>query len=287
MGVADRINQLLTEPDIELDRLLAAIAALDQPAKPGTVARAVDSSAVTSPAVDTAPVEDAVVRSLDLLASHCSPVGPGQEPGRYPDQLFGQFYGSLGFSGDLEDYYDPSNSLIDRVLKRRRGIPLSLAVVVSEIAKRNGHDLRPVGLPGHVLLGDGAEPSRWFDPFNRGVALGVDDCRSLFGRIHPIESFDRDMLRPMTGLEVTIRTLNNLRIAYAKRGDIGRMIPVLTLRLLLPPQQVGDRIELADLLAGLGRFDQAGEQYKLLITEDPDNAEAHEARYQACRAHQN
>ena len=119
------------------------------------------------------------------------------------------------------------------------------------------------------------------------MALHLDDCRSLFGRLHPIESFDLDMLRPMTGHDVTIRTLNNLRIAYAKQGDIAKMIPVLELRVELPPQQLGDRRELADLLAGLGRFDQAGDQYLLLAEQDPDNRSAHEARYQACRVHQN
>lgn len=269
MGVADRINQLLAEPDAGLDRLLAAIASLDRP-----------RSADGPQDVFTAEVEDRVVAILDEMAANCP------DPGD-PAALFGHVYGPLGFSGNLDDYYDPANSLIDRVLKRRRGIPLSLAAVVSEISRRNGRDLRPVGLPGHVLLGEGPEPSHWFDPFNRGVSLGVDDCRSLFGRIHPIESFEPDMLRPMTGLEVAIRTLNNLRIAYAKQGDIAKMIPVLELRVDMAPRQIGDRQEYADLLAGLGRFEQAAEQYKLLMSEDPDRADAHEARYVACRVHLN
>ncbi|MEM7323069.1 MAG: transglutaminase-like domain-containing protein [Actinomycetota bacterium] len=267
MGVADRINQLLTDPEAGLDRLLATIASIDQPRQVGE-----DKSGLS--------VEDRVVDQLDQMADACP------DPGD-PATVFDYVYGPLGFSGNLDDYYNPANSLIDRVLKRRRGIPLSLAAVVSEIGRRNGRDLRPVGLPGHVLLGEGPDPTRWFDPFNRGVALGVDDCRALFGRIHPVESFDRDMLRPMTGLEVTIRTLNNLRIAYAKQGDIAKMIPVLELRVELPPAQIGDRRELADLLSGLGRYDQAGDQYLLLAEEDPENQEAHEARYQACRAHQN
>ncbi len=267
MGVADRINQLLADPEAGLDRLLAVIASLDQARQPQS------DAAVT-------PLETSVSDTFDQMAEGCP------DPGD-PAALFSHVYGPLGFTGNLNDYYNPANSLIDRVLKRRRGIPLSLAAVVSEISRRHGRDLRPVGLPGHVLLGEGAEPSKWFDPFNRGVSLGVDDCRSLFGRVHPIESFDIDMLRPMTGLEVTIRTLNNLRIAYAKQGDIAKMIPVLELRVELPPPQVGDRRELADLLSGLGRFDQAAEQYLLLAEQDPENRESHEARYQACRVHQN
>lgn len=267
MGVADRINQLLADPEAGLDRLLAVVASLDGAPR-------------TNAADHQAAVEKHVASQLDEMASTLP--GPAEAA-----TIFSYVYGPLGFTGNLNDYYNPANSLIDRVLDRRRGIPLSLAAVVSEIGRRNGRDFRPVGLPGHVLVGEGPEPDRWFDPFNRGVSLGVDDCRALFGRIHPIESFDLEMLRPMTGLEVTIRTLNNLRIAYAKRGEIAKMIPVLELRIELPPAQVGDRLELADLLAGLGRFDQAADQYLKLAEDDPDNADAHLTRYQACRVHQN
>ncbi|MEM7275709.1 MAG: transglutaminase-like domain-containing protein [Actinomycetota bacterium] len=268
MGAADRLNLLLAEPGVGLDRLLAVIASVDP----------VDDH---EPSTDqVAATEAAVVAALDHLADGCP------DPAD-PDALFGHVYGSLGFSGDVDDYYDPANSLLDRVIDRRRGIPLSLAAVVAEIARRNGRDLRPVGMPGHVLLGEGPEPTRWYDPFNRGVALGMDDCRSLFGRLQPIEAFEPEMLRPMTGLEVCVRTLNNLRIAYARRGEPSRIIPVLSLRADLPSGRIEDREELADLMSALGRFEQAAVQYGRLGEDDPANRERHLGRRQACLANRN
>jgi regulator of sirC expression with transglutaminase-like and TPR domain len=40
------------------------------------------------------------------------------------------FYNELGFSGNINDYYLPDNSYLHRVLEMRRGIPISLAVLV-------------------------------------------------------------------------------------------------------------------------------------------------------------
>lgn len=271
MSAVSRLHQLLSDDNVGLDRPLAVVASLDpvDPSRPdGDDA---DPVAVT---------EAAVVAALDHLADGCP------DPAD-PQTLFDHVYGALGFSGNLNDYYDPANSLLDRVIERRRGIPLSLAVVVSEIGRRHGRDYRPVGMPGHVLVGEGPTPNRWFDPFNRGIALGMDDCRALFGRLHPIEAFDERMLRPMTTLEVCIRTLNNLRIAYGRRGELSRIVPLLALQADLPTGRLEHRVELAELLSVLGRFDQAAVQYGRLSEQDPSRREAHLERQQACLANRN
>ncbi|MEQ9324719.1 MAG: transglutaminase family protein, partial [Polyangiaceae bacterium] len=39
-------------------------------------------------------------------------------------------YRDLGFVGNQEDYYDPKNSFLNDVIERRKGIPISMAVVL-------------------------------------------------------------------------------------------------------------------------------------------------------------
>ena len=46
------------------------------------------------------------------------------------------FYEELGFAGNINDYYDPDNSYLNRVLATRRGIPISLAVIYIELASQ-------------------------------------------------------------------------------------------------------------------------------------------------------
>lgn len=260
MEPSQRLNELLAGPDpIPLDRVLAVIASVD-PAGP--------------------PDEETIVGQIDGLAEDCPDDGSA-------DTVLDHVFGRLGFKGDAANYYDPANSLIHRVLERRRGIPLSLAAVASEVGRRRGIDLRLIGMPGHILLGEGPEPSVWFDPFNRGARLDYDDCRILFARFHPIEAFVPDMLRPIGAEAITIRVLNNLRVAYTRRGQAGLMIPVLELRAAMASAERTDQLELVNLLAGLGRFDRAAEVLESLAEADPDRRAAYLAKAHSYRAHRN
>src|SRR5688572_25653920 len=60
--------------------------------------------------------------------------------------------GAHGFTGDAERYDDPENSMLDRVLERRRGLPILLSVVYVEAARRADVPLVGVGLPGHFVV---------------------------------------------------------------------------------------------------------------------------------------
>ncbi len=48
------------------------------------------------------------------------------------------FFSDLGFAGNLNNYYDPDNSYLNAVLRTRRGIPISLAVLWLELAQGLG-----------------------------------------------------------------------------------------------------------------------------------------------------
>lgn len=62
------------------------------------------------------------------------------------------FFRELGFACNHNDYYDPDNSHLNAVLKRRRGIPISLSVLYLELAEQIGVPARGVSFPGHFLL---------------------------------------------------------------------------------------------------------------------------------------
>ncbi len=256
---AERLNAILGEAEPTLDRVLAVVASVDGAG---------------------APTERDVIEELDRLAEAAT-----REPNAA--SVLTNVYGDMGFSGDVADYYDPANSLIHQALERRRGIPLTLAAIASEIGRRVGIDLRPIGMPGHVLLGEGPNPTSWFDPFGGGAELDYDDCRLLFARFHSVEAFNQSMLRPMTAEGVAIRTLNNLRIAYAKRGEASMTIPVLELRAGMDSADLADRLELANLLSGLGRMERAAEEYERLAELDEERRAAYLARARTCRAHSN
>ena len=62
------------------------------------------------------------------------------------------FYQELGFGGNLNDYYNPDNSYLHKVLASRRGIPISLAVIYMELASQIGLNVKGISFPGHFLM---------------------------------------------------------------------------------------------------------------------------------------
>ncbi len=172
------------------------------------------------------------------------------------DSVVRHLCGALGFTGERERYHAAASSLLPTVVERRRGIPISLAVVALEIARRVGAPLVGVGMPGHFLVRDGDDDDRFYDLFHDGALLDRDGCRAVFERLQPGGTWDEGFLRPVGPTAIVARTLGNLANAYRREGDRADLAWVLGLRLLLPGATARDRRELAVLLGALGRFDQ-------------------------------
>ncbi len=144
-------------------------------------------------------------------------------------------YDEEGFSGNSEQYDDPRNSFLNEVLDRRTGIPISLAVVYLELARRAGLSVAGVNFPGHFLLrGTGivAGDDLIIDPFHGGVLLSEFDCRQLLRRqIGDDGTFDPVLLAPATRHEIVIRMLVNLKRLYVRMRSFPQARFVSTLLL--------------------------------------------------------
>lgn len=129
----------------------------------------------------------------------------------------------LGFAGNHAEYYDPRNSYLNDVLARRLGNPISLAVVLIEVARRLGVALEGVSFPGHFLVSLPVDDGMLvMDPFNRGRPLSADELRQRaqphFGEPVPDEALMR-ILVPASPRAILVRMLRNLHALYAERGD--------------------------------------------------------------------
>ena len=56
------------------------------------------------------------------------------------------------FVGNDVHYEDPRNSFLNEVLDRRTGIPITLALVYMEVARRAGIVVEGINFPGHFLV---------------------------------------------------------------------------------------------------------------------------------------
>ncbi|GAY08773.1 SirB1 family protein [Pseudonocardia sp. N23] len=179
-----------------------------------------------------------------------------------------------GFRGNTEDYYDPRNSLLPHVLKRRTGIPITLAVVAIEVGRRVGVELQGVGMPGHFLVRDTASGAH-VDVFAGGRLLDDTDCEQLFraatGADRSVE-FTTDLLPRVNNRQILIRMLQNLRGVYARRRRPVDLEWVLRMQLTVPgPAETAVPL-LTELAGALGEQARWPEAARILrkAAEDPD-----------------
>lgn len=161
--------------------------------------------------------------ALDLLAGDC--------PTPTPDGVVRHLFDTEHFAGNRRAYYDWRNSCLDRVIATRTGIPITLALVLIEVARRVGVQLVGVGMPAHFLVRVADDADVFYDPFDQGRRLDRAGVRSLFaevtnGQVRWKESY----LEPTLNRDVIIRILNNLKSVFTGRSDMVRLGLVMGLR---------------------------------------------------------
>jgi regulator of sirC expression with transglutaminase-like and TPR domain len=199
------------------------------------------------------------------------------------ETISSHLYGTLGFAGNEADYYDPRNSLLPDVLDRRLGIPISLALVYCEIAKRRGVEADGVGFPGHFLVRlKRASDEVLVDPFFGGAVLDDVGLGKLLERVagqaNAPARITAEMLARSSGRAFLQRWLLNLRGIYLSRGDHARALLVVDRLLSLAP---GDKSLLRDrglLAARLGATGAAREDLGRALALDPHGESAKELR---------
>ncbi|HWA86830.1 MAG TPA: transglutaminase-like domain-containing protein [Opitutus sp.] len=158
--------------------------------------------------------------TLDQIAARCRElIVPPASPREQCRVLNRVLFHEWGFHGNVDHYTDPLNSLLDQVLLRRKGVPLSLSTVYVLVAGRLGLELEPVGLPGHFIVGCFSESEPFFiDPFDRGVFLETDEVFDLL-RANKVIPKSSDLM-PTPVREVLCRNCRNLVNHYKAAGDL-------------------------------------------------------------------
>ena len=222
---------------------------------------------VEYPKLDAGPYLD----ELDALGFEArrrvvaAPIVPGEAPPRVdPDRyarviaLNAYLFEELRFVGNESQYEDPRNSFLNEVLERRTGIPITLALLYIEVARRAGVYVEGINFPGHFLLRCPARRGLPYsedliiDAFHGGAILSEDACRALLFRhaggkpgtqLGDAAIFDEHLLRHATKPQILARMLLNLKRVYVGMHSFPQARDVTELLLAVDPSA---RTELRD-----------------------------------------
>jgi regulator of sirC expression with transglutaminase-like and TPR domain len=180
---------------------------------------------------------------------------PDVDPDRYAQvmALNGYLFGEMRFVGNEMHYEDPRNSFLNQVLERRTGIPITLALIYMEVARRAGLPVEGVNFPGHFLLRCPARrglpdaEDLIIDAFHGGALLSRDLLRQ---RVEAHNSWhdsgvdpalvDSRLLPHATKPQILARMLLNLKRVYVRMLSFPQARDITELLLAVDPAAINE-----------------------------------------------
>ncbi len=200
------------------------------------------------------------LEQLDLLGREATArvdaarVHPDQVPARVDPGAFARItamndymFTELRFVGNDAQYEDPRNSFLNEVMDRRTGIPITLALVYKEVARRAGVAVEGVNFPGHFLLRCPATPGSPYsrdiiiDAHHGGALLTEGMCRELLHK-HAGDDviWDQHLLAHATKPQILARMLLNLKRSYVRMYSFPQARDITELLLAVDPSSINE-----------------------------------------------
>lgn len=151
------------------------------------------------------------------------------------------FYGSHQFKGNIDDYHNPENSFINKVLEKRTGNPLSLGLVYMIIAQKVDLPVRGINLPDHFVLAYMGErfdtvsmkihndkPLFYINAFSNGSIFSSKGINTFLQQLgmEPLPSF----FEPCSHNEIILRMLNNIMVSFDHAGQVEKIAGIREIR---------------------------------------------------------
>ena len=230
------------------------------------------------PALDVQHVLDDVARLLKRIKARL----PSEADDLTRLAMLSQvFYKEMGFGVNANDFYAPENSYLHDVLRTRRGLPISLAVIWLELAQGLGLQAHGISFPGHFLVKVTLQGGLVvLDPLT-GKSLGVDNLAERLGPYRSAEDkvsgADLDdgetplglYLQPCPPRDFLARMLRNLKEIFRSQEDWPRLLGVLDRLVILLPEAWTERRDRGLVLAELGRNQEALLDLQTYIQAEP------------------
>lgn len=191
------------------------------------------------------------------------------------------FYQEMGFGVNANNFFAPENSYLNEVLRTRRGIPISLAVVWLELAQALGLQAQGIAFPGHFLVKVTLTAGLVvLDPLT-GESLGLDNLAERLSpyreRVDPSAPADLDEGETPLGLylqacparDVLARMLRNLKEIFRSQEDWPRMLQVQDRLVVLLPQAWSERRDRGLVHAEMGHVHAALQDLQVYLEAEP------------------
>lgn len=222
--------------------------AADRPG-PDLAAPAFLIARIEYPRLDPEPYLDQLDAMGDAAAHHVAKLAGADAP--LPariDAVNKYLFDELHYTGNREQFEDPRNSCLNEVMDRKKGIPITMALVYIEVARRAGVRAEGINFPGHFLVRclqdlhtDDPSEGLIVDPFHAGAILNEQECRQLLDpHLGGEAAFEPALLARATRRQILVRMLLNLKRLYVKMHSFPQARMTTDALLALQPSSLAD-----------------------------------------------
>ena len=161
------------------------------------------------------------------------------------------FYNELGFGPNPNDFYAPENSYLHQIIENRRGIPISLAILMMELGQQIGLNIRGVSFPNHFMMRISLQQGEIImDPLN-GESLSKNQLQEMLDPYLDAKGYRGELslplnifLRVSSSREILSRFMRNLKMIYSEDERWERLLGIQERLVILLPdstEEIRDR----------------------------------------------
>ena len=192
--------------------------------------------------------------------------------------LVKQLFGEMGFHGSTLDYHHRSNSYMNEVIDDREGLPITLSILLIELANRLDLPVSGLGLPGHFMAIYKEDPPGEKSGKRKSRELLIDSfggkivSREEASRITGV-TLDEEDFEPVSNRDIITRMLRNLIQSAEREEDSVARLRYVDAIIAIDPNDRYTRAMRAMIHYGEGRFTDALIDIDFLIEKNPDAPE--------------
>ncbi|MCK3655837.1 hypothetical protein A4G19_08720 [Pasteurellaceae bacterium Macca] len=196
------------------------------------------------------------------------------------NQLLDLVYREWGFFCDPKTFFQVENLMIDRVLTRKQGMPVSIGSVLLYLAQALNLPLYPVSFPTQLIiraeltLENGRNEARFIDPANGRFVSYPDLEKWLEGEFGFGAELKRDMLHIASSEALVERLETVCKMALTSEGRYLDALNLIEYRLQIEPEDPYEIRDRGMILASLECYQAALNDFNYFIDQCPDDPSA-------------
>lgn len=183
------------------------------------------------------------------------------------------------YIGDNDTYDDLQNASLIRVIDRRRGMPIALAILYIQVGRLVGWDIYGLNLPGHFVCRIDYDAHRLiFDPFNGCDVLQAPQLRQLVKKsLGPNAELSVTYYEPADNRTILIRLQNNIKLRRIEAEDYEGALRIVEGMRAIDPQEYRLLLDAGVLYARTNRLQDAIVTLEKYIAKAPGDRDRQEA----------